>query len=251
MRVFKVGGRAQVDAALYASIAAAWTAEEGSICVVHGGGDEISSLQRLSGIEPVFVGGRRVTSDSDIDVLRMALSGSSNKRVVASLQNAGVRAIGLSGEDGTLIGAARTSDARLGHVGAPQRINAELLTILLAAGYLPVISPLGRALDNGATLNINGDDAAAAIASALHANELLFVADVPGVLSNGKLISALTAESVEGLVQNGSVTGGMLAKLEAALLALSRGVRKVRIGDKEMIANAQSGTTISLTPSLV
>jgi acetylglutamate kinase len=251
MRVIKIGGRAQGDLSLYTAIATEWSIREGSLCVVHGGGDEVSALQKLMGGEPVFVGGRRVTGERDIDALRMALSGSANKRVVAALQNAGAPAVGLSGEDAALIGAERTADARLGMVGEPVEINTHLLNALLEAGFLPVISPLGRALRDGAPLNINGDDAAAAIAAALRASELLFVADVPGVLRHGSVVQSLFAADVGALMRDGSVTGGMIAKLEAALRALDRGVASVRIGGREMISDSTTGTTISPTPSLV
>ncbi len=241
----------QRDPAVYVAIAGAWREHEGGICVVHGGGDEVSSLQRLMGIEPKFVGGRRVTGESDIDVLRMGLSGASNKRVVAALQNEGARAVGISGEDGALIGATQVSNSELGLVGTPTKVNAELLQVLLAAGYLPVISPLGRNIADGAALNINGDDAAAAIAGALRAAELLLVADVPGVLADGAVIRTLSAEGTETLVRQGAATGGMIAKLEASLRALTSGVQSVRIGALEMISDARAGTTITLTPSLV
>jgi acetylglutamate kinase len=251
MRVLKIGGRAQQNPKVYAAIAVAWRQAPGTICVVHGGGDEVSALQRSMGIEPVFVGGRRVTSAADVDVLRMGLSGSSNKRIVAALQDAGAEAVGLSGEDGKLIGAERVADPAMGQVGSPSRINSALLLTLLQAGYLPAISPMGRSTVDGAPLNINGDDAAASIAAALHARELLFVADVPGVLAGDGVVPRLTAEAAGALVRSGSATGGMVAKLEAALRALSLGVLSVRIGAQEMINDSQAGTIITLTPSMV
>jgi acetylglutamate kinase len=251
MRVIKIGGRAQRDPALYAAIADAWRRQAGSICLVHGGGDEISALQRAFGIEPRFADGRRITGERDIDILRMTLSGSSNKRVVAALQDAGVRAIGISGEDGALIGAEITRDERLGLVGTPVRIDVAILSAIISAGFLPVISPLGRSMGDGRALNINGDDAAAAIAGALRAQELLLVADVPGVLVNGDAAERLSKEDAEALVQAGTATGGMIAKLEAALLALSSGVASVRIGSAQMLGDPRSGTTITPTPSLV
>jgi acetylglutamate kinase len=122
---------------------------------------------------------------------------------------------------------------------------------LLQAGYLPAISPMGRSTVDGAPLNINGDDAAASIAAALHARELLFVADVPGVLAGDGVVPRLTAEAAGALVRSGSATGGMVAKLEAALRALSLGVLSVRIGAQEMINDSQAGTIITLTPSMV
>jgi acetylglutamate kinase len=251
MRVIRVGGRAQREPLVYSAIAREWQVREGTICVIHGGGDEVSSLQRLMGIEPVFVGGRRVTGEADIDILRMGLSGASNKRIVAALQNEGARAVGISGEDAALIGASRTPDSRLGLVGTPERINSGILHLLLGGGFLPVISPMARSIENGEALNINGDDAAAAIAAAMKATDLLFVADVAGVLEGGTVIPSLSAGRVERLVGEGTASGGMIAKLEAALRALASGVHSVRIGGPEMISDPSVGTTITLTPSMV
>lgn len=183
MRVIKIGGRAQDDARLAPAIAAAWSSAPGSLCLVHGGGDGISALQRALGVEPSFTDGRRVTGERDIDAVRMALSGSANKLLVARLISAGVSALGISGEDAALITARAVDSATLGCVGAPERIDARLLRHLLDGGYLPVLSPLSRDIDSlaGRALNVNGDDAAAAIALALGASELLFVADVPEI----------------------------------------------------------------------
>jgi acetylglutamate kinase len=251
MHVIKVGGRAQREPLLYERIASQWRGAPGSVCIVHGGGDEVTSLQRLMGAETVFVDGRRVTSAADIDLLRMGLSGVSNKRIVSELQRHGTRAIGLSGEDGALIVARRTRNPKLGLVGEPESINADLLRTLLAEGYLPVISPVGWSPESGMPLNINGDDAAAAVAVALRADELLLIADVSGVMEGNDMLTKLSADQVEKLVGKGAATGGMIAKLEASILALGRGVGSVRIGSAQMIIDSQAGTTITLTPSMV
>lgn len=251
MRVIKIGGRVQGNPGVYAALADSWLSRPGAIVLVHGGGDEVSSLQRLMGIEPVFIGGRRVTSEADIDVLRMGLSGASNKRVVAQLQNRGVRAIGVSGEDGDLIGAHPVVEVQLGQVGKPTEINVALIDVLLKSGYLPVISPLGRSVLDGMPLNINGDDAAAAIAGALQADELLLIADVEGVLLDGCVVPHLTAEKANEFVASGSATGGMVAKLDAALHCLTLGAARVRIGGIAMIEDTNAGTTITLSQSMV
>jgi acetylglutamate kinase len=252
MRVIKIGGRAQSDARLAYMIARAWSEAPGTLCVVHGGGDEISALQRALGVEPVFNGGRRVTGDRDIDIVRMALSGSANKRLVARLISAGVTAIGLSGEDATLIGA-RTVDAALGRVGAPELIDVRLLRHLLGGGYLPVISPVARDIGSpdGAALNVNGDDAAASIAAALGAEELLLVADVPGVMLAGSTVPVLDIAEAAAATERGEANGGMAAKLQAATAAINRGVESVRIGDLEAILDPGRGTRIAPSRSLV
>lgn len=266
-RVVKIGGRVQRDPSLAAALAAAWRSAPGELCVVHGGGDEVTALQRTLGREPTFRGGRRVTTAHDIEALRMVLSGSANKRLVAALGAEGLLAVGLSGEDGALIGAQPTEAADMGHVGDPVRINASLLEHLLAGGYLPVISPLARNVmprsvgfagawsgaesfpapdaDVTAALNVNGDDAAAAIAIAIGADELLLVSDVPGVLAGGVPVRELTTAGAQDLIATGQATGGMAAKLEAALRAIDRGISHVRIGDLAAIADPGRGTLLT------
>src|SRR5690606_32037248 len=145
-------------------------------------GDEVTALQRRLGGEPTFVGGRRVTTAGDVDLVRMVLSGLVNKRLVGCLLGAGVPAVGISGEDGALLAAEVLADGALGAVGIPTSADSRVVTALLDAGFVPVISPLARDAASGAPLNVNGDDAAAAIAASLGATELLLVADVPGVL---------------------------------------------------------------------
>lgn len=245
MRVIKVGGRVQSDPALIAAIAGD---ASGRCCIVHGGGDEISRLQRQLGIDPAFVQGRRVTSPVDIDLVRMALSGLSNQRLVAALVSAGVPAVGISGEDAGSIQATVVADGALGLVGAPAEVNTALLQTLLNADYVPVISPVARAADpasaGGCTLNVNGDDAAAAIAVALGADELLFVTDVAGVRVGRITAAHLDAEGIAALIARGEAGGGMEPKLNAALAALGGGVSRVRIGGLDMILDTGSGTLI-------
>jgi acetylglutamate kinase len=276
--VVKIGGRAQSDPALPGALAAAWVAAPGSLVVVHGGGDEVSALQRALGVTPTFVGGRRVTSTQDVELLRMALSGSANKRLVSALVSRGVSAVGLSGEDAALLMAAPLDVERLGCVGDPRRVNVDLLRHLLRGGFLPVISPLsrseapsaaagaragyppeaGRSAAGGeradgaceaggdpVALNVNGDDAAAVIAAALDADELLLVADVAGVLVDGCVVPELAPVGAGQLIARGVASGGMVAKLEAALAALASGVARVRIGDVNAIYDSTRGTVVS------
>lgn len=243
--VVKIGGRPQADAALPATLAECWRASGGQMVVVHGGGDAVSELQRARGVEPRFVGGRRVTTPGDLDVLRMALSGLANKQLVAALAGAGVPAFGCSGEDGALLTATRTPDPALGAVGVPARVDAALLDTLLRAGCCPVLSPVSADADApGGALNVNGDDAAAAVAIALGAAELFFLADVPGVLASGLPVAVLDAAGARALVADGTVVGGMAAKLDAAHAALGAGVRRVRIGDLAALADPARGTMI-------
>ena len=247
MRVVKIGGRAQADPLLPKRIRAAWDAAPGSICIVHGGGDEITAMQKALGREAAFVGGRRVTSSCDLELLRMVLSGAINKRIVNSLVVAGVPAVGVSGEDSALIGSEIIDAATLGFAGQAVRIEQRLLTALLDGGFLPVISPVGYDLSSGSggTLNVNGDDAAAAIAVSLAAHELLLVADVEGVRDgNGGIISSLDLTTARELTASGIAAGGMCAKLDSAAAAVRSGVGRVRITDLEGLSDPLRGTLV-------
>jgi acetylglutamate kinase len=244
--VLKIGGRVQEDPRLAPAIASASNAMPGGLVVVHGGGDDISRLQRQLGHEPRFVGGRRATTEAELDIVRMVLSGSANKRLVAAFSAAGARAVGISGEDGGLLVAHVAPGAPLGRVGERTQADATLIRDLVGAGWLPVVSPLARDADDpsGAGLNVNGDDAAAAIAAALGANELIFLADVAGVLVDGNPVTELSHEGARSLIASGVAAGGMAAKLEAGHAALAAGVRRVRIGDLSAVSDASRGTSL-------
>ena len=254
MRVVKIGGRAQADPGLFGTLCQAWNDSPNGLCVVHGGGDEITAMQRALGREPTFIGGRRVTSQSDLELLRMVLSGVVNKRLVNGLVAAGAPAVGLSGEDGALIGAELIDAATLGYAGRPTMINVQLLRTLLDAGYMPVISPIGfdGASGNGGALNVNGDDAAAGIAASLEAEELLLIVDVEGVRgAQGDVVQFLSLDSARDLITSGVAVGGMAAKLESAHAALMAGVERVRICDLAGLADSERGTFIIQSQGVV
>jgi acetylglutamate kinase len=251
-RVIKVGGRAQRDARLAEVIAHLWKEGPGSFCVVHGGGETISTLQTRLGGAPVFVGGRRVTTEADVEVLRMALSGVANKQLVSSLSAKGIPAVGISGEDGSLIIARAMDSAKLGRVGAPAHVDPDIVCTLLAGGFLPVISPVSRDGESmgGGALNVNADDAAAAIAVGMEAEELLLISDVPGVMIDGVIASSLSEEEAGQAIESGIATEGMATKLRAALDALARGVPAVRIGALDALLDSALGTTLLAAPQL-
>jgi len=252
MRVIKVGGRTQADPALVRAIAEACRIASGPTVIVHGGGDEVSSLQRLYGVSAEFKGGRRVTSCLDLEIIRMALSGSANKRLVSALVSTGVAAVGVSGEDAALLTARAVDLASFGFVGQPAEVNVGLIMHLCAGGFVPVISPVSRNADasEGDTLNVNGDDAAAAIAVALEADELLLVSDVEGVLDGGFVVATLDLERAQQLIDDGISVGGMSAKLQAATTALDGGVPRVRISDIAAITSADRGTSLTRVGSV-
>lgn len=247
MKVIKLGGRVQSDPALVTALRTMWQNEPGSLCVVHGGGDEISSLQRALGREPTFINGRRVTTGEDVDLVRMILSGSANKRLVSSLTGEGITAVGISGEDAATLVAEPIDQEKFGKSGKPVKADTKLIQLLLNSVFLPVISPVATS-ETGEALNVNGDDAAAVIAASLGA-ELWLIADVAGVLNDEhELIDELDQATVDALVSAGTVNAGMRAKLEAGFAALSRGAARVRIAGLGALSGSESGTLLSLTP---
>jgi len=247
MKVIKLGGRVQSDPALITALKAMWEEDPGSLCVVHGGGDEISSQQRALGREPTFINGRRVTTDEDVDLVRMILSGSANKRLVSALSAAGIPTVGISGEDAATLVAEPIDREKFGKSGKPVKAETKLIQLLLNSSFLPVISPVA-ASESREPLNVNGDDAAAVIAASLGA-ELWLIADVAGVLNDEReLIDELDQSTVHALVAAGTVNAGMRAKLEAGFAALSRGAAKVRIAGLDALSGTGSGTLLSLTP---
>jgi acetylglutamate kinase len=252
IRVVKVGGRAQQAPSLISTLATAHRLTTRSLVLVHGGGDEVTALQRQMGRTPEFIRGRRVTSDEDIAILRMTLSGIVNKRLVAALVAQGVNAVGVSGEDAGFLLAEPIDAATMGRAGHPTHVHPELVRHLLAGGFLPVLSPLARdrTASDGSALNVNGDDAAASVAVALGAAELVLVADVPGVLHEEQVLPTLEMSTARTLMSSGAVTSGMIAKLEAAERALGAGVPTVRIGDLRTIVDDTAGTRIVAAGSL-
>ncbi len=249
--VVKIGGRVLTDPRLPAALALRLAQAGQRVVIVHGAADEVSALQRTFGVKPEFVNGLRVTSPGDIDRIRMACSGLANKRLTAALIGAGITAIGLSGEDASILVAEPSGDSALGATGSVVAVHTPLLELLLASGYVPVISPLARAarvpghpVPATAALNINADDAAAAIATALGARELLLVADVAHVRAHGHNVTELSESAAEAAIAAGDIKDGMLVKVRAAVGAVARGVPRARIGDVAMIAGDSTGTSI-------
>jgi acetylglutamate kinase len=248
----KLGGRVQSSPELIPALAAWWKRMPGSFAVVHGGGDEVSAFQRQLGREPSLVNGRRITSEEDVDLVRMVLSGSSNKRLVTALVAAGVPTAGVSGEDGGMIEAEPIDLEAYGRAGKPVSIRTELIDTLIGAGFLAVISPVARDTTSvhGAALNVNGDDAAGAIAAAMQA-ELWMISDVSGVLdAEKKVLESLNFAEMAGLVTSGVVNKGMHAKLEAGFSALEHGAAAVRIAGLEAIMKPDSKHGTHLTASM-
>lgn len=239
--VLKVGGNELGDTAFVAGLIAAlyelWRTR--AVAVVHGGGKAVARLQERLRLQPRFVDGLRVTDDESLDVAEMVLSGWVNKRLVARLVSAGIPAVGLSGVDNGLFRVVKMahSSCDLGWVGDVAETQPAEVEALLDRRITPVVSPISLGFD-GHTYNVNADHAAAALACALGAEELVFLSNVPGVLvggsdrdrsAGGECVPALTPEQVQALIASGEISGGMVPKVRSAVSTLERGVPCVRI----------------------
>jgi len=225
------------------------------IVVVHGGGPELTSLMKQLGKESVFVDGLRVTDKETIDIALMALAGKVNKSLVNLIGTKGGNAVGLSGMDGHLI-EAQMKDDKLGYVGHITNVNSKPITDLLDNGYIPVISTLG-CNDEGDIFNINGDTAASAIAGALHADRLIMMTDIAGLLRDKDdprtLISELTVSDAVNLFKDGFISGGMIPKVDCCIEAINSGVGDVTIMDGriphsiliELLTDEGAGTLVT------
>jgi acetylglutamate kinase len=211
--------------------------------IVHGGGPKISSTMEKMGKKPEFVHGQRVTDQETMDIVEMVLGGLINKEIVALINRHGGKAIGLSGKDGGLIKAQKKTIKKptpetgvdeiidLGLVGEVTSIEPGVIDSLEKSGFIPVISPIGVG-PQGETLNINADFVAAAIASALKAEKLILLTDVPGLIDKeGAILSTLHRERISRLIKDATISGGMLPKVHACLNALLGGVGKTHIVD--------------------
>ncbi len=211
--------------------------------VVHGGGPQIGAMLERLKIQSSFVDGLRVTDQSAVEVVEMVLSGSINKQIVTAINQMGGTAIGISGKDGNLIEAQQLRRTKkdpdsniervldLGFVGEPTKINPKAIENIVASGMIPVIAPIGMG-PNGETYNINADTAAGAIAAALKATKLMMLTDVAGILTKDKqLISSIDAREIDELLADGTITGGMIPKVETCVNALKSGVSQAHILD--------------------
>jgi acetylglutamate kinase len=211
--------------------------------VVHGGGPQIGEMLKRLGIESHFAGGLRVTDAATIEIVEMVLGGSINKQIVGFINAAGGKAVGLCGKDGNMVVARKATrrvvDADshiekivdLGFVGEPEKVDVTVLTQILGRDLIPVLAPLATSSE-GLTYNVNADTFAGAIAGALQAKRLLLLTDVPGVLDKSKnLIKQLSTDDARRLIADGTISGGMIPKVETCIYALEAGVEGVVILD--------------------
>lgn len=244
--VIKYGGHAMGDPAAAEDFAEDIVLLEQSglkPIVVHGGGPQIGRMLDKLGIKSTFEGGLRVTDEATVEVVEMVLAGSINKQIVGWISTEGGRAIGLCGKDGNMVvarKAVRTAydpaskqerELDLGFVGEPEVVDRAVLDAVLKAELIPVIAPVAAGAD-GQTYNVNADTFAGAIAGAMGAKRFLLLTDVPGVLDKDKnLIPELRVEDCRRLIADGTITGGMIPKIETCIYAIERGVEAVVILD--------------------
>lgn len=267
--VIKYGGHAMVDEHLKQDFARDITLLKFiglNPVIVHGGGPQINSVLDAMGIRPKFVQGLRLTDQPTMDVVEMVLGGKVNKAIVAQINQQGGKAVGLSGKDAGLIQAKKLHLVRQedsdkppeiidpGLVGEVTQINPGIIHTLTQQGFIPVIAPVGTG-ETGETYNINADLVASHIAMALKAGRLVLLTDVDGVLdASGSLISSIDADTIQQMIKEKSISGGMIPKIECALQALKGGVEKVPIinGTKrhalllELFTDSGIGTEVTL-----
>ena len=224
------------------------------VVLVHGGGPEISEMMTALGKKPEFVNGLRVTDKETVDIVQMVLAGKVNKTLVNLLEIKGAHAVGLSGMDGRLI-EAEIKDERLGFVGNVTNINIEPVCDMLDGGYIPVISTVACDKE-GNIYNINGDTAAAYIAGALEAERLIMMTDIAGIMRDkddpSTLVPELTVSQAQSLFEDGTISGGMIPKVECCITALNKGVKNAVIMDgrvphsilMELLTDEGAGTLI-------
>ncbi len=244
--VIKYGGHAMGDSSLAADFArdVVLLKQVGiDPIIVHGGGPQIGAMLERLKIKSEFIDGLRVTDAETVEIVEMVLSGSINKQIVSAINTAGGRAVGLSGKDGNLMSVRklrrtqRETDSNiekildLGFVGDPSHVASDLLESLTKADIIPVIAPIGVGED-GATYNVNADTAAGAVASAVGAARLLMLTDVPGVLDKtGELIADIGVEQARALIADGTISGGMIPKVETCIEAVENNVEAAVIMD--------------------
>jgi acetylglutamate kinase len=233
--------------------------------VVHGGGPQIGSMLEKLGIKSKFSGGLRITDKATVEIVEMVLAGAINKQIVGTINAQGGRAVGLCGKDGNMVtarkvtprGGANGSEIEdvidLGFVGEPDKVDITVLEQILGRELIPVLAPVAQGAD-GETYNVNADTFAGAIAGALRAKRLLLLTDVPGVLDKNKqLLKELKVDDIRGLIADGTITGGMIPKVETCIYALEQGVEGVVILDGkiphavliELLTDHGAGTLIT------
>ena len=243
--VLKIGGNQLDDPAFIAGTAQIVAKMPDLPIIVHGGGKSIKALQEKLGIQPQVIDGLRVTDPATLEIAMMVMVGQANLNLVSALIMAGVQAQGFNGADRWLLKGYKFPHptADLQRVGVVEKVNTALLKETLAAKVVPVIAPILLGEDGG-FYNSNADKTAGSVAASLGADQVTFLTDVAGVLNDGKLVSQISRAEIEKLIADGVIKGGMVVKVNAALDALSAGVKKVMITNLDGLA-AGTGTVVT------
>lgn len=231
--VLKISGHELDDPAYLAEFARVVAEIDVPVIVVHGGGKSISAMQQQMGIEPRYLEGVRITDAASLQVVEMVLRGTVNTMLVRALLAAGIDAQGMSGVDRGLIKAEKMLHASedMGFTGVVASVRADVLEDMLDQGITPVIAPVCLGTDSA--YNVNADQVAGAVAAAMDADRLYLISNVAGVLVNGQLADTLTPERVKGLIEDGTIFGGMIPKVQSALEALKNGAKQAVITNLE------------------
>lgn len=196
--------------------------------IVHGGGPAINAMLTVHNIPSKFHKGMRVTCEKTMEVVEMVLSGQTNRQLVHLLDINRLQAFGLNGSDGKCLQAELIEEKELGLVGQINRVNVSAIYMLLDQGYIPVITPVA-VTEDGRKVNVNADYAAASIASALQSERCVFVTNVDGVIINGTIAKQLSVGEIQGLIESGDISGGMIPKVDSSVSAVNQGLEKVMI----------------------
>lgn len=254
--VIKYGGSAQLDDNLkhkFAEDIALLYMVGIKPIIVHGGGKKINSYLDKLGIKSKFIDGLRVTDDDTFEIVEMVLKGNINSEITTLLNSYGAKAIGVSGKDADFFKAVALKNGKYQNVGEIKEVNPDVINNLLDEKFIPVIAPIAAGIDNEKGYNINADLAASKIAGALECEKVIFLTDIKGVLDkDGDLLSTLTKEEIENYKKDGTISGGMIPKIDACLEALDANVKKAHIIDGrvehslllEIFTNEGSGTVI-------
>jgi len=245
MRVLKIGGNQLDDPAFIAGAAQIVAKMPELPVIVHGGGKGIKALQERLGIVPQYVDGLRVTDAATLEIVMMVLCGQANLNIVSALVQAGIEAQGLNGADRGLLRArpGLRPNGSLRRVGEVSAVRSDIIREMLAAKVVPVIAPVLLG-DDGGFFNANADKAAGAIAAALGAKQVIFLTDVAGVQYDGARLDHVTQAQIQGLIRDNIITGGMVVKVNAALDALSAGVKEAMITNLDGLSRGM-GTIVT------
>lgn len=217
--------------------------------LIHGGGAEVSGFSQKIGLKPVFKDGIRLTTEEDMEIVDMILAGKVNKSIVRLFNRMNMTAVGISGSDGlSFIGISIEENS---HTGRIINVNTDLISLIIKNGWIPIVSTTTME-KQGKALNVNADEAAFAVASALKSDMLIFLSDLPGVFFENEIINRMTAKDINVNINKGIISGGMIPKVKSSIEALKKGVRNIiignfeTIGDMEFLLKGEKGTRIVL-----